>query len=79
MPIDGPEADKLLKQYSFFSADEIPDDAYKGVSGVKTVSVHALWVTSSKQPRRLDLQDDRDAVEPQLRASCSIRVTSRAA
>jgi TRAP transporter TAXI family solute receptor len=50
VPIDGPQANKLLQQYSFFSADEIPDDAYKGVSGVKTVSVHALWVTSSKQP-----------------------------
>jgi len=53
VPIAGPEADKLLQQYSFFSADEIPDDAYKGVSGVKTVSVHALWVTSSKQPEDL--------------------------
>lgn len=50
VPIDGPQADKLLQQYSFLGADEIPDDAYKGVSGVKTVSVHALWVTSSKQP-----------------------------
>ena len=28
-------------------------DSYKGVSGVKTVSVHALWVTSSKQPEDL--------------------------
>jgi TRAP transporter TAXI family solute receptor len=53
VPIDGPEAGKLLQQYSFFGADEIPDDAYKGVNGVKTVSVHALWVTSSKQPEDL--------------------------
>jgi len=50
VPIDGPGAEKLLKQYSFFSADQIPDGAYKGVAGVPTVSVHALWVTSSKQP-----------------------------
>jgi TRAP transporter TAXI family solute receptor len=50
VPIDGPQANRLLQQYSFLGADEIPDDAYKGVSGVKTVSVHALWVTSSKQP-----------------------------
>ena len=50
VPIDGPQAEKLLQQFSFLGADEIPDDAYKGVSGVKTVSVHALWVTSSKQP-----------------------------
>jgi len=53
VPIDGPQADKLLQQYSFFGADEIPDDAYKGVPGVKTVSVHALWVTSSRQPEEL--------------------------
>lgn len=53
VPIDGPQSEKLLQQYSFLGADEIPDDAYKGVSGVKTVSVHALWVTSSKQPEEL--------------------------
>jgi TRAP transporter TAXI family solute receptor len=52
-PIAGPEVDKLLGQFSFFSADEIPDTAYKGVPGVKTVSVHALWVTSAKQSDEL--------------------------
>jgi len=52
-PIAGPEVDKLLGQFSFFSADEIPDAAYKGVAGVKTVSVHALWVTSAKQSDEL--------------------------
>lgn len=50
VPIDGPEVEKLIKQYSFFSADEIPDGAYKNVAGVKTVSVNAIWATSSKQP-----------------------------
>ena len=49
VPIAGPEADRLVKQYSFFGADEIPDGTYKGVEGVKTISVHALWVTSAKQ------------------------------
>ncbi|MBN9088505.1 MAG: TAXI family TRAP transporter solute-binding subunit [Reyranella sp.] len=53
VPIEGPEVDKLVSQFSFFSAEEIPDDAYKGVAGVKTVSVHALWVTSSKQNEEL--------------------------
>ena len=53
VPIDGPEADSLIKQYSFFAADEIPDGAYKGVAGVKTVSVNAIWATSSKQPDQL--------------------------
>jgi TRAP transporter TAXI family solute receptor len=53
VPITGPEVDKLVAQFPFFSIEEIPDDAYKGVAGVKTVSVHALWVTSSKQPEEL--------------------------
>jgi len=53
VPIDGPEADKLIKQYSFFSVDEIPDGAYKNVAGVKTVSVNAIWATSSKQTDEL--------------------------
>src|SRR5258708_5491976 len=38
VPIAGPQADKLIQQYNFFGADEIPDDAYKNVTGVKTVS-----------------------------------------
>lgn len=50
VPIDGPEVEKLVRQYSFFSIDDIPDSAYKNVAGVKTVSVNAIWATSSKQP-----------------------------
>ena len=53
VPIDGPEAENLVKQFSFFAADEIPDGAYKGVAGVKTVSVNAIWATSSKQADQL--------------------------
>lgn len=53
VPISGPQAEKLVKQYSFFGVDEIPDTAYKGVTGVPTVSVHALWITSAKQPEEL--------------------------
>lgn len=53
VPIDGPEAEGLVKAYAFFATDEIPDGAYKGVSGVKTVSVNAIWATSSKQPDQL--------------------------
>ncbi|UYN97646.1 MAG: TAXI family TRAP transporter solute-binding subunit [Enhydrobacter sp.] len=53
IPVTGPEIDKLLSRFSFFSADRIPDGAYKGVPGVDTISVHALWVTSSRQPDEL--------------------------
>lgn len=53
VPIDGSEAESLVKAYNFFAIDEIPDGAYKGVNGVKTVSVNAIWATSSKQPDQL--------------------------
>lgn len=56
VPIAGPEIERLIGQYSFFSADEIPDGAYKGVGAVRTVSVHALWLTSERQPASLIYQ-----------------------
>ncbi len=56
VPIEGPEVERLIQQYSFLTADEIPDEAYRGVGGVKTVSVHALWLTSAKQSETLIYQ-----------------------
>jgi uncharacterized protein len=53
VPIAGPEIDKLVDQFSFFSKEEIPDNAYKGVAGVQTVSLHAIWVTSTRQSEDL--------------------------
>jgi uncharacterized protein len=53
LPIAGPEADKLIKQFNFYSADTIPADTYKGVAAVKTLSVGAQWVTSAKQDATL--------------------------
>jgi uncharacterized protein len=53
VPIAGPEIDALIAQFPFFSAEEIPDNAYRGVAGVKTVSVHAIWTTSIKQSEEL--------------------------
>jgi uncharacterized protein len=56
VPVAGPQAAKLTEQHKFFVADEIPLGAYKGVAGVKTISVRALWITSSKQPDELIYQ-----------------------
>jgi hypothetical protein len=53
VPIDGPEIESLVKRYSFFSSEEIPDGAYRNVAGVKTVSVNAIWATTTKQPDAL--------------------------
>lgn len=50
VPIEGPQAAKLVKQYKYLSVGEIPDNAYPGVKGVKTVNVNALWVTTTNQP-----------------------------
>jgi TRAP transporter TAXI family solute receptor len=48
LPIEGEAAAKLRAQYKFFADDEIPEGTYKDVKGVKTISVGAQWVTSSK-------------------------------
>ncbi|QFU15368.1 TAXI family TRAP transporter solute-binding subunit [Microvirga thermotolerans] len=50
VPLSGPEADALIKQYSFFSTDEIPANTYKNVGAVKTLAVGAQWITSAKVP-----------------------------
>jgi len=47
--IDGPEIDKLRSQQQFFTPDVIPANTYKGVGEVKTISVNAQWITSTKQ------------------------------
>ena len=54
IPIAGPEVDKILGQYKFFSKETIPAGTYKGVEGeTKTLSVGAQWLTSTKQPDEL--------------------------
>nr|WP_233469670.1 TAXI family TRAP transporter solute-binding subunit [Neorhizobium petrolearium] len=50
VPITGPEADKMLSEYKFFSKDIVPADTYKDVGETPTISVAAQWVTSAKQP-----------------------------
>ena len=49
VPISGPEVDKLLEEYSFFSKDTVPAETYSGVAETPTISVAAQWVTSAKQ------------------------------
>ena len=53
LAIDGAESEKLRAQFKFFAADEIPEGTYKGVAGVKTLSVGAQWVTSVKMDAEL--------------------------
>ena len=49
IPVTGPEVDKMRAQYAFFAPDTIPANTYKGIGEVKTISVGAQWVTSTKQ------------------------------
>ncbi len=48
IPLDGPQAEGLRMASPFFSPDNIPAEIYKGVAGVRTLSVGAQWVTSDK-------------------------------
>ena len=56
LSIEGAESEKLRAQFKFFAADEIPEGTYKGVKGVKTLSVGAQWVTSAKMDTELVYQ-----------------------
>ena len=47
LPIDGPEARKLVTKYRFFARDIIPGDTYSGVEQTRTVSVGAQWLVAS--------------------------------
>ena len=53
VPVTGPEVDKMRAQYGFFAPDTIPANTYKGIGEVKTISVGAQWVTSTKQSDEL--------------------------
>lgn len=48
VPVDGEAAEKLLKQYTFFSRDTIPADAYKGSAETRTIAVGAQLVSSTR-------------------------------
>jgi TRAP transporter TAXI family solute receptor len=49
VPIAGPQAEKMLADYQFFSKDTVPANTYKDVPDTPTISVNAQWVTSAKQ------------------------------
>ncbi|KAB0538395.1 TAXI family TRAP transporter solute-binding subunit (plasmid) [Pseudochrobactrum algeriensis] len=53
VPIEGPEMEKILKEYSFFAKDTVPADTYKDVGATDTISVAAQMVTSAKQSDEL--------------------------
>ncbi|MGQ9509136.1 MAG: TAXI family TRAP transporter solute-binding subunit [Thermodesulfobacteriota bacterium] len=49
VPIDGPQADSLVKKYPFYAKDKVPAGIYKGVDkDVPTVAVLAILVAKSE-------------------------------
>jgi uncharacterized protein len=56
VPIDGASAQTLVDKYGFFSASDIPADAYEGVGATTTVAVGAQWITSATEDEELIYQ-----------------------
>lgn len=48
LPIEATQAQKIMADFKFFAADEIPDGVYKDAKGVRSLSVGAQWITSTK-------------------------------
>ena len=47
LPIDGPEADRLVASHRFFAREAIPAGVYEGIDRVETVNVGAQWLVSA--------------------------------
>lgn len=48
VPIDGAQADALVKKYPFYAKDKIPAGLYKGIGEVPTVAVLAILVAKAE-------------------------------
>ncbi|OGP73344.1 MAG: hypothetical protein A2V86_16405 [Deltaproteobacteria bacterium RBG_16_49_23] len=48
VPIDGAQADALVKKYPFYAKDKIPAGIYKGIGDVPTVAVLAILVAKAE-------------------------------
>jgi len=52
IPVTGPEIDKLLTEQQFFTNDTIAANTYQGVGEIRTISVNAQMVSSTKVPEQ---------------------------
>ena len=48
IPIDGPEANKVIRNYGFFAPNIIPAGTYSNDKDIKTLSVGAQWIVNSE-------------------------------
>jgi TRAP transporter TAXI family solute receptor len=56
VPIDGPQADRLVARYRFFSRNHIPRGVYTDVPRIETISVGAQWIVSASTDAELVYQ-----------------------
>jgi TRAP transporter TAXI family solute receptor len=64
LPIEGPEAETLVKESPFFTMREMPAEAYPGVEPVATLAVGALFVVASSIPDDTAYEITRALWEP---------------
>jgi uncharacterized protein len=67
IPIAGKQAEKLRKEYPFFSADRIPAGTYFNVPATETLSVGAQWLVSADVPEELVYGITRALWDPSTR------------
>jgi hypothetical protein len=53
IPIEGPESDRILADYKFFTRTTIPAGTYAGVEATPTLAVSAQLVVSARLPEEL--------------------------
>ncbi len=53
IPIDGPEAERLVARYRFFAQNWIPQGVYPGIPHIETISVGAQWIVASSTDAEL--------------------------
>jgi uncharacterized protein len=69
LPVDGPEADSLVKKYSFLARSHIAAETYSGVArDVPTLDVGAQLLVAAKLPDDLVYQITQRLWQPETRA-----------
>lgn len=53
VPINGPEAEAVIKEYGFFAKNLIPAGTYEGIGETESISVGAQWVVSANVDQEL--------------------------
>jgi TRAP transporter TAXI family solute receptor len=68
LPVDGPEAVRILKRHRFFARDVIPDGTYVGIGPIETLSIGAEWIVPAEADAELIYQITRSLWNPRNRA-----------